>query len=360
MAYVATDDSLFRRYCVESRMNASPKVDDDVFVRPLMETMAQQLSIFPPVGDKTHRPEFIRLGFIDKGSPNAFVDAWEGGACVCLHSGLLLSILEAAIQLQDRLGAFNERPVSSETKLHDPIGMTSYLNLLRRVDRDDTLFDAPEDREDEATWRAQNFVSSGLQFVVLHEFAHIAFGHLGYLKHFGGQAKLFEFDEPDCPTGTDDLETRYFFEHEADVFALETVLRSALGRQIYGQSPEHASGEEVFTIIVSYLTTVFGWITLENELGRSSASVHPLSFERLFALPLAVQGLLAENSAYEAPLGTALNRARILLAKTVPKHPKLANIARIFSPQTLAGIDQKIDWMRRMDEKTAVRLDFRL
>lgn len=357
---VATDDSLFRRYCIESRLNASPKVDDDFFVRPLMETMTQQLSLFPSVGDKIHNTEFIRLGFIDKGSPNAFVDAWEGGACVCLHSGLLLSILEAAIQLQDRLGAFNERPGSSETEFDDHIGMTSYLNLLRRVDRDDSLFDAPEDREDEATWRAQNFVSSGLQFVVLHEFAHITFGHLGFLKHQGGQAKLFEFNELDIPTGMDDLETRYFFEHEADVFALETVLRSALGRQIARHSPEHTSGEEVFTIIVSYLTTVFGWITLENELGRSPASVHPLSFERLFALPMAVQGLLAENSAYEGPLGTALNRSRVLLAKTVSKYPKLANIARIFSPQTLAGIDQKIDWMRRMDEQTAARLDFRL
>lgn len=361
MLNTGTDDEVFRNYCERQNLKASPKVEDDTFVRPLLDIMAQQLSAFPAAGDPEHAAQFVRMGFIDRGSPNAFVDAWEGGACICLHSGLLLSITEAAIQLQDRIGAFDtDLAAASGENLTDPIGMTSFLTLLNKVDRDETLFEAPAGRDEAATWRATNFVSSGLQFVVLHEFAHVAFGHLGFLQSTGEPARLFEMDEEGGSKGGHDPEIRYFLEHEADVFALETLLRSALGRQLTSQDETYASGDEVFAILMSYLTTVFGWITLENELGRSSQSTHPLSFERLFALPMAVQGLLGEQAVFEGPLSEALNRCRVLLADVVPRYPRFASIARIFTPEVLSGIDRKIDWMRQMDEKTASRLGFRL
>lgn len=364
MLNTGTDDELFRRYCQEHGLRASPKVDDDTFVRPLLELMAQQLSAFPLGDDRGRSADFVRIGFVDRRSPNAFVDAWDGGAIVCLHSGMLLSILEAAIQLQDKIGAFDtqvkEAGKLADANLEDPIGMTSYLAALKDLDRDESLFEPPEGRQEEATWRATSFLSAGLQFVVLHEFAHVAFGHLGYLGNVGRTPKLNEVAELTSPHSDENAETRYFFEHEADVFALETLLRSALGRQLSGSEERHAAGEEIFMVLISYLTTVFGWITLENELGRSSQSTHPLSYERLFALPMAVQGLLGEQTAYEEPLGFALNRCRVLLSQIIPKYPKFASIARVFSPEALAGIEGKVDWMRSMDAKTSVRLDYRL
>lgn len=361
MLNTATDDAVFRRYCEHQNLIASPKVEDDEFVRPLLEIMTQQLSAFPAVGDRQHAAEFVRMGFIDRRSPNAFVDAWESGACICLHSGMLLSITEAAIQLQDRIGAFNtDLPAASGDDLIDPIGMTSYLNLLNKVDRDEALFEAPAGRDAAVTWRATSFVSSGLQFVVLHEFAHVAFGYLGFLQSTGRPTRLFEMDEEGDFEADHDPEVRFFLEHEADVFALETLLRSALGRQLMSEGENYTSGDEVFAILMSYLTTVFGWITLENELGRSQQSTHPLSFERLFALPMAVQGLLGEQAAFERPLSEGLDRCRLLLSKVVPKYPRFSEIARIFTPQVLSGIDRKIDWMRTMDENTKQRLEFRL
>ena len=75
---------------------------------------------------------------------------------------------------------------------------------------------------------------------------------------------------------------------------------------------------------------------------------------------MAVQGLLGEQAVFEGPLSAALYRCRVLLADVVPKYPRFASIARIFTPEVLSGIDRKIDWMRRMDEKTESRLGFRL
>lgn len=353
------------RYAAEHGLPLAPTVEGDEFIRPLLQMMASQIAQFPGRGGQEHGIGSIRIGLIDKPSPNAFVDLWDGCAVICVHSGMLQSIVEAAIQMQDRIGAFDPefeqgQGAPDRSGLDDPLGMTGYLNWLRGHEDETDLFGDAETRDDVATWRASSFIAAGLQFVVLHEFSHIANGHLGYLQAARQPCRLFEMQEGARPSSVLNPEIRQFLEHEADIFALEILIRSALNRHLAGTKLTMASGDEVVVFMLSFLTTVFGWITLEQAFGRSENAAHPQAFDRLFTLPMALTGLLEQQPEFEAPLSKVLNRCRIVLGRSIGRYPQFAPLAEIFSPAQLARLDEKIAWMNMMDGRTTERTRWRL
>ncbi len=93
MLDVGTEDGLFSDYANAHRLLFAPAVREDNFLRPLLERMAQQISRFPAQGTERNRPS-IRLGFLERPSPNAFADLWKEGAVIGIHPGLLRSIFE--------------------------------------------------------------------------------------------------------------------------------------------------------------------------------------------------------------------------------------------------------------------------
>ena len=129
MLDVGTEDGLFRDYANAHRLLVAPAVREDNFLRPLLERMAQQISRFPAQGTERNRPS-IRLGFLDRASPNAFADLWKEGAVIGIHSGLLRSIFETTTQLQHKIGAFNAAESVGDRQvalLDGPLGMVGYL-----------------------------------------------------------------------------------------------------------------------------------------------------------------------------------------------------------------------------------------
>lgn len=359
MLDVGTEDALFRGYATAHRLPVAPEVRGDNFLRPLLQRMAQQISRFPAQGNQAYRP-WIRLGFLDKPSPNAFADRWREGTIIGIHSGMLRSIFEATTQLQHRIGAFGTADSSAAPEgppLEGPLGMVGYLDWL--VGRE-TQEDVSPSSDEQANWRATNFISSGIQFAILHEFGHISNGHLGWLRAEGEPTRLMETQERDDPSENQHLEVRQFFEHEADTFAIEILIRSCLHQLGDDEEKNRQIGDEIVLVMLAFLAVVASWLGLEKALGKPANSYHPAPLDRRFALPMALSGLLDQDPSFEEPLALALRRCQRVLAVCVKRYPAMQSMLDIFSPSELAKLDGMIEWMRSMDAQSAMRMRWRL
>ena len=227
---VCVADEAFAQFAKTNNLSAASLLPEDEFFRPLLLSIAERLTAYPLMPPLTP-PVRMHLGIIEHPEPNAFAECFNGTFFLAIHSGQLLSAIEAAVQMQDTLGAFAQKfgvgQRSSEApSLKQPLGVTSFLNYLRGIENSKDLFGEQKDTNDPATRRAMLFTVTCIQFAFLHEFGHVVKGHLGWLTGKQCQAKLKEIEASGAPVAPELQSAIKFFEHEADVFALEVLLRS--------------------------------------------------------------------------------------------------------------------------------------
>lgn len=348
---VGIADEAFSRYATQVGLTAAELEPENDFIAPLLRSIAARLALFPLVPAEAGRVR-LHIGFVDHPEPNAFADWSQGAFFLVVHSGQLLSAVEAAIQMQDNLGAFAQRldaesGPSDRPVLETPLGVTSFLNHLRGVQDGRDLFKDAKSPDDPATQRATTFIAACLQFTLMHEFGHVVNGHLGWLARHQLRHSLREvnFGYADMPP--EERYVRRFFEHEADVFALEVLLRSA-----YQNS---ANENELIVIMLSFLTTVYGWSVLEvaPELGQGED--HPGAEYRMLALPMALMGLLTQMPEAEERFQSAIQRCRAIVSRVASKYPPFAVMLSIFSQEAVERADLIGGWMTEMDRVTGDR-----
>lgn len=351
---VGVADEAFAQYAAQFGLTAAALEPEDDFIAPLLRSIAARLAPFPLVPAEEGRVR-LHIGFVDHPEPNAFADWSQDAFFLVVHSGQLLSAVEAAIQMQDDLGAFAQRldaefDPAAPGVLKTPLGVTSFLNHLRGTEDGRDLFKDAKSPDDPATQRATSFIAACLQFTVLHEFGHVVNGHLGWLARHQLRHSLREvnFGYSDMPAG--ERYVRQFFEHEADVFALEVLLRSA-----YQNS---ANENELIVIMLAFLSTVFGWSVLEAAPELGPGEEHPGAEYRILALPMALMGVLEHIPEAEERFQRAIQRCRAIVARVASKYPPFAAMQTVFSPEAVEKVDLIGGWMTEMDRVTADRSRF--
>ncbi len=357
--HVTVEDAAFAAFAADRGLLVAPVAEGDDFLRPMLHSIGRRLAEYPKSVLPRPPAKGIRLGFVEEPSPNTFVESWRAHVIIGVHTGLLLSLLEATVQLQDDIGMFDagfgSGPVPpAPIDLALPLGLTSYLRHRLGLGEDESVIREAGAAETGASRRAMNFLGAGLQFACLHEFGHLACGHLAWLRGRGRVARLFENPEEAASVLPRADSALRFFEHEADIFALETLLRSAMTRP-----PQQTSAtdkmNEITTTMLAFLFVALGWIGLEQTIGRTADATHPDPRDRLFALPLALTGLLEESVSFRAPLTEAVRRCQAILARVIVRCPAFRAPGAVFDRAEVGRVEALIDWMRRMDMQTAAR-----
>jgi hypothetical protein len=350
---VRVADDGFERFVRSSYgFTSSPFREGDEFIGPLFLRVGEHLSGYrlpsPPSA-----PVRLHLGIIEHPEPNAFAEWSDGAFYLAIHTGQLLSALEAAVQMQDSIGAFAQQfgvgSVSAGTpSFTKPLGVAEFLNSIRGVESDEHPFGMPHDPQNPATQRAMRFMSTAIQFALLHEFGHVVNGHLAWLVGAQCHARLREIPVLDDAVRPDLQDVLQFFEHEADVFALETLLRSAVQR---------STGEDSLIIVMlAFLTTVLGWSVLDETPGFASGGSHPQAAGRLLALPMALIGVLEQLPDTAPQIQLGVQRCATIVKRVARTYPPFSRLEPIFSPSAVEQAYETVGWMRTMDRVTANRI----
>jgi hypothetical protein len=254
--------------------------------------------------------------------------------------------------MQDSLGAFAQnfgvqQSPGERPSLITSLGVTSFLNYLRRVENGEEVFGDKKDPNDPATQRAMLFIATCIQFAFLHEFGHAVNGHLGWLagNHQRARLREIELSNPNTPPHSQG-ELR-FFEYEADVFALEVLLRST-----YQTSSDE---NNLIVVMLAFLSTVFGWTILEETPGLSSGADHPPASDRMLTLLMALIGVLEQMPNSADRMQRALQRCSSIVTRITQKYPPFAPMQSVFSVDAVERADKVGEWMRKMDRATADR-----
>ena len=341
----------FVAYAAREGLSAASLLPEDEFIRPLLHSIADRLATYPMAPMAAARVP-LHIGVIDHPEPNAFADWSDGAGYLVIHSGQIVSAAEAAIQMQDALGAFSQNPAGATGQdeapaLTTPLGVTSFLDHLRGVDDGQNLFKEQKDPQDPATRRATLFIAACIQFTYLHEFGHVVNGHLGWLSRHQRRPRLREVGLGRTEASADERQVLRFFEHEADVFALEVLLRSAYRNA--------ANENELIVTMLAFLCTVFGWSVLEETPGLGGSQEHPQARDRMLALPLALMGVLTQIPEAAERVQAAVQRCDAIVSRVASKYPPFAMMRAIFSTEAVERADAIGGWMGEMDRLTADR-----
>ncbi len=363
---VAIDDEAFRAFA--ARRGGSARLDDpnDLFLRPVLELVSARLARYPlPQRDGRSRAR-ISLGVVDAREPTAVAALRADRHVIGIYSGLLLSIIESATSLQDIFKLFSASvaktgDVAGEVVLARPLGLNAYLSILSTGKFDPAIFGVRKNPDDPATSRALYYASCAIQFACLHEFGHIVSGHLGWLAEHGAETQLLEFIDtvPEEPV-SDVSETLRFFEHEADVFALEVMINSLVNGQDAGAVEGVRPEDRLVLACLSFLILVFTWVAREGELGKPSTMHHPLGMDRLYALPMALMGVLERAPQADRLVAIALQRTRVVAHALAKRYPRFVPLLNVFEPSAVERASEIVLWMRTMDEQCASRDQWRL
>src|SRR6218665_4033310 len=178
---VGVGDTAFAELAGSEQLVAAALLPEDDFIRPLLHSIAERLAPYP-LDPSPAAPARLHLGIIEHPETNALAHWSNRVGYLAVHSGQLLSAAEAAIQLQDALGAFSQdlQPADGQgdPALTTPLGVTSFLNHLRGAGDDLNLFHERKDANDPATRRATLFIATCIQFAFLHDFGHVVNPHL--------------------------------------------------------------------------------------------------------------------------------------------------------------------------------------
>ncbi|SDM72198.1 hypothetical protein SAMN05421823_12111 [Catalinimonas alkaloidigena] len=324
---------------------------EDEFIRPLFLFIAEQLAGYRLMPSPAI-PVRLHLGIIEDPEPNAFAEWSEDVFYLAIYSGQLLSAIEAAVQMQDAIGAFAQdfgiKPDSTgSSSMTTPLGVTNFLNHLRGVKNIEDLFGEPKSPDDPASQRAMLFTSTCIQFALMHEFGHVVMGHLGWLIAKECRTQLREISILETDASPDLQAVLQFFEHEADVFALEVLLRSA-----YQSS---ANENNLIIVMLAFLSTIFSWTVLEGTPGLTSGGSHPQASDRMLALPMALIGILEKMPASEHRMQCAIQKCSAIVKRVARKYPPFGSMQAIFSIDAVERADEIAGWMRKMDRATADR-----
>lgn len=349
---VGVANHAFAEYAAREGLSAASLLPEDEFIRPLLHSIADRLAPYPLTPVAAAAPIPLHIGVVEHPEPNAFAGWSNGAGYLAIHSGQLLSSVEAAIQMQDALGAFSQNlaDVSGQGKapaLTTPLGVTSFLNHLRGVGGAQDLFKEQKDPQDPATRRATLFIAACIQFTYLHEFGHVVNGHLGWLSRHQRRPRLREVGFDRTEVSADERHVLRFFEHEADVFALEVLLRSAYRNA--------ANENELIVIMLAFLSTVFGWSVLEETPGLGVSQEHPQARDRMLALPMALMGVLTQIPEAAERVQAAVQRCDAIVSRVASKYPPFAAMRSTFSTEAVERADAIGGWMGEMDRLTADR-----
>lgn len=349
---VGFNDAAFSVYAAGRGIAVADLGEDESFIPALFATIRKRLEAYPISDEAAALP--LALGVLDRPSPNAFAAHQADGFCVGIHTGLLVSIIEAAAMFRDTLGVFGTgfgrmglEPASPPA---GPVGLKTYLSFKAIGDFDPMLLGRPTPADTPETLRGAYFISCALHFAVLHEFGHVANGHLVWLEERGLTPSLEEMDDADGGEGvTQRLDMVRFFEHEADVWALQVLIRSAVEGQDIGAIEGVAPPERLVLLILGFLTLVFTWVMLENQPARSVTARHPAGTDRLLALPMALMGVLETSPHLAGAIQDGLRRSRFIVTALAQRLPLFAPMLEVFLSDGVERADTIAQWMRAMD-----------
>jgi hypothetical protein len=162
---------------------AADLTGDESFIPPLFEHLRHRLASYPDLAALPYAT--LSIGILDRPSPNSFADEFDDGCCLGIHTGLLISVAETAALLRDGLGAFSsdfgKAGLEAPTLHHEPLGVRAFLLIRNTGIFDEALLGEEPSANHLATRRGISFISCALQFALLHEFGHVAHGHLQWL-----------------------------------------------------------------------------------------------------------------------------------------------------------------------------------
>ena len=349
---VRFNDAAFSAFAAARGVAVADLGADESFIPALFGTIRKRLEAYPISGDAPARP--LALGVLDRPSPNAFAVSHLAGICVGIHTGLLASIVEAAAMFRDALGVFSADfgriGLDPGSPSAEPVGLKTYLSFMALGDFDPMLLGRPSDTDSPETLRGAYFISCALHFAVLHEFGHVVNGHLGWLEERGLTPWLEEVDDVDYGNNlTQQLDMVRFFEHEADVWALQVLIRSAVEGQDIGAIEGVAPPERLVLLILGFLTLVFTWVMLENQPGVRASGRHPAGTDRLLALPMALMGVLETAPHLAGAVQDGLRRSRVIVTALAQRLPLFAPMQEVFLSDGVDRADRIAQWMREMD-----------
>lgn len=273
-----------------------------------------------PEGIISNMP-YVHFDFINNPVLNATAFAFEGKEFIGFNYGLVLMVLELFNRILANPGVFpNIGNKDLEIILDKLPTLTADFDVIGD-EYDERKFSPYVYPVDESRKEFANYLANfGLLFLLLHEIAHLRFGHIEYINKEKGFSFLMEFDQ-DIAQKIDPL-TNKLLEWNADCWAIEMGTNTACMYAKMGHfNPDILKSVDPLVEIFSY------WLIVVSVLFRFSASVrrrfglgppehYPSAQERFFsAVIMSHVGMVefSKENGGEIPLDEYLKLSNILV-----------------------------------------------
>lgn len=276
-------------------------------------------------------PLDVEAGFIERMTPNAFADIYGERHFIVMHQALMATIVELCLYLFAQANQFpnvgNATDEISPSYAGDDAPGLYLLRMTLGGGHVDPQRDHPRVPRDAERHIAAVYMSILLaRFVWLHELAHCANGHVGFLKSQFGEGLFNEVAEPIGLVGmksTSERERlraqRHALEFDADRTALEWLITVQLEEHenVPGLLAYDGITRLHMALLGAYLMT---WLFDEYQsfMDARHGLTHPAPHQRLHNLAASLRAFAPEMMPIEADVRAAFDRLSGRLPNLIP------------------------------------------